>query len=232
MQLAIMQPYFFPYLGYWQLINAVDCFVIYDDVFYTKNGWINRNRILVNDKPFYMTVPLEKASQNRRICDLKTVSTPFWRHKLTKTIRNTYQKSTCFSESFPVIEQIILHETNDLADYLFYQLTTLNSFLGITTKIIRSSRCYNNEDLKGQNRILDICKREQATGYINPKGGQALYDRDSFRIASIDLNFIVTRHQAYKQKGTGFVSDLSIIDMLMELGSQGTRQYFGYFDLV
>jgi len=232
MKLAIMQPYFLPYLGYWQLIDTVDCFVIYDDVFYIKNGWVNRNQIMINGNPFYMTVPLEKASQNKRICELETVSAPFWRHKLIKTIRNTYQKSACFSEAFPVIEQIINHEVNDLAGYLLYQLRVLNSFLGITTKIIHSSRCYNNESLKGQNRILDICQREHATIYINPEGGKALYNKEPFRKAHIDLKFIVTRQQSYKQRETDFVPNLSIIDMLMELGSSGTRQYLGHFDLV
>lgn len=232
MKVAIMQPYFLPYLGYWQLIDAVDCFVIYDDVFYIKNGWVNRNRILINGKPFYMTVPLEKASQNKRICELKIVSTPFWRHKLIKTIRNTYQKSPYFLETVPVIEQIIHHEANDLADYLLYQLKVLSSILEITTKIVRSSRCYKNENLKGQNRILDICKRERATIYINPEGGKALYNKERFRNADIDLKFIVTRQQTYKQSEIDFISNLSIIDMLMELGSSGTRQYLGDFDLV
>ena len=79
MKIAIMQPYFFPYIGYWQLIHAVDHFVIYDDVNYIKGGWINRNRILINGKPAYITVPLHKASAFKRICDTDLQPSPFWR---------------------------------------------------------------------------------------------------------------------------------------------------------
>ena len=110
MKLAIMQPYFFPYVGYWQLLNAVDRFVVYDDVNYIKGGWINRNRILINGKPSYITIPLNRASPNNLICDLTLQTSPVWRRKMIKSIENTYRKAPYFDEIFPTIEKSINYE--------------------------------------------------------------------------------------------------------------------------
>jgi len=214
-KLAIMQPYFFPYIGYWQLIAAVDRFVIYDDVNYIKSGWINRNRILINGDPTYMTVPLNQSSRNKKICDLSLLSSLIWRKKLVKMVGNTYRRTPCFSEVFPVIEKIILYEANNLSDYLTHQIQELSAFMGIQAKIIQTSRCYDNSKLVGQDRILDICIQEGATIYINPQGGVDLYDRDSFIRNEIDLKFLMSFSVEYKQFGLGHVPWLSIIDVLM-----------------
>ena len=157
MRIAIMQPYFFPYIGYWQLIHAVDRFVIYDDVNYIIRGWINRNRILINGEPSYITVPLQQASQNRHICEIYLQAHPIWRDKLVKSVATAYRKAPCFAEVFSVIERIIRHDADNLSDYLVHQLQTLSAFMGINTKFVVTSRCYKNNDLSGQERILDIC---------------------------------------------------------------------------
>jgi hypothetical protein len=231
MKLAVMQPYFFPYIGYWQLIHAVNRFVIYDDVNYIVNGWVNRNRILINGEPSYTTVPLQRASQNRRICDISLQPLPIWRDKLVKSVETTYRKSPCFAEAFPVIERVIRHKTDNLSDYLTYQLQAMATFIGINTEFIVTSRCYENNHLSGQARILDICKREGATTYINPQGGRTLYDRESFARADIDLRFIVMRPMPYKQRAAGFVPNLSIIDALMEVGPTEIKHHLNSFDL-
>ena len=232
MKLGIMQPYFFPYVGYWQLLNAVDRFVIYDDVNYIKGGWINRNRILINGKPSYITVPLYQASPNKRVCDISLQSSPVWQGKMTKSIENAYRKSPFFAETFPIIEMMICYETESLADFLAQHLKALAGFLDIKTEFVMSSSLCQNNNLTGQDRILDICKREGATTYINPQGGQTLYGTEAFHNAGIDLRFIVMRPKPYKQRTFGFIPYLSIIDALMEIGSEGVKQYFEEFDLI
>jgi hypothetical protein len=232
MKLAIMQPYFFPYIGYWQLIHAVDRFVIYDDVNYIKGGWINRNRILINGKPAFITVPLHQPSPFKRICCTTLHPSRVWRDKLIKMIDLTYRKAKYFVEVFPVVEELICHETDNLSDYLAHQLQTLSASMGINTEFVVTSRCYENSELCGQERLLDVCKREGAISYINPQGGQTLYDDETFRKAGINLCFIVTRPLPYKQRAAGFVPYLSIIDTLMEIGPKGMKEHLGAFDVI
>lgn len=231
MKLAIMQPYFFPYLGYWQLLNTVDRFVIYDDVNYTKGGWINRNRILINGKPSYVTAPLYQASPNKRICDISLQSSSVWRRKMVKSIENTYRKAPFFTDVFPVVKKMIYYETGNLADFLAHNIRTLATFMGMKTEFVTTSRCYKNNNLTGQDRVLDICKREGATTYINLQGGQALYDAELFFGVKIDLRFIVMRAMPYQQRTLGFVPYLSIIDTLMEISAVEVMHHINEFEL-
>ena len=232
MQLAIMQPYFFPYIGYWQLIHAVDRFVIYDDVNYIKGGWVNRNRILINGEPAYITVPLYQSSPYKTICEITLQPSLLWRNKLVKMVEITYRKSPCFIEVFPIIEKIIRYESDKLSDYLAHQLQTLAIFMGIKTEFVATSRSYENSGLPRQERILDICKREEAITYVNPQGGHTLYDTETFNRAGIDLRFIITRPLPYKQRAASFVPFLSIIDVLMEVGPIEIRHHLDAFDLM
>lgn len=228
MKLAIMQPYFFPYLGYFQLIHAVDKFVIFDDVNYINKGWINRNRILVNQQPCYFIMPLKQASQNKLICDIDLDSSN-WRDKLLKTIANTYRKSPFFADVFPVIEKIILFKTENVADFLANQLLELSKFIGIKTEFVLTSRVYENQSLSGQERIIDICKREKTDVYLNAIGGQTLYDSKTFSDAEIELQFIEMKPLPYPQKSTEFVPYLSIIDVLMNVGVEGIKEHLNAF---
>lgn len=231
-KLAIMQPYFFPYIGYWQLMHAVDRFVVYDDVHYIKGGWINRNRLLINGEPAYITAPLHQMSSFKRMCDTTLMPSPVWRDKLVKKIEMTYRKAPSFTEVFPVVEKLMRHQTDSLSDYLVHQLQTLAAFMGISTEFVISSRCYENDELAGQARILDICKREGARTYVNARGGQALYDADAFHDAGIDLRFIAMHAIPYKQRSAGFVPHLSIIDALMALGPVEIRHHLDAFELM
>jgi hypothetical protein len=230
--LAIMQPYFFPYLGYWQLIHAADRFVIYDDVNYIKGGWINRNRILINGTPTYITIPLHESSPYKRICNTSLQTSINWRDKLLKMIDNTYRKTPCFTETYPVVEKIITYETDNLSEYLVHQLLTLADFIGIKTEFMLSSRTYENDFLCGQNRVIDICKRENVDMYINAIGGQILYDSKTFNDAGINLNFIQMNPLPYKQKSNVFIPYLSIIDALMEVGPIGIKEHLDSFEYI
>lgn len=229
--IAIMQPYFFPYIGYWQLIHTVERFVIYDDVYYIKGGWVNRNRILINSTPTYITLPLHQSSPYKSICNTFLQPSFDWRDKLLKIIENTYRKSPYFANIFPVVEKIIHYETENLSDFLAHQLLTLAVFMGIKTEFVLTSRSYENHFLSGQKRVIDICKREKANVYINAIGGQTLYDSKVFSDAGINLNFIEMCPLPYKQKANEFIPYLSIIDALMEVGTIGIKEHLDSFEL-
>ena len=215
MKIAIMQPYFFPYIGYFQLINAVDKFIIYDDVNYINKGWINRNNILVNNSPNLIQVPLIAASQNRLIKDILLVDENKWKDKLLKTIYFNYKKAPFFDQIFSLIEEVLLSECRSISDLNYFTILKICSYLNIETELIRSSSIYENCDLKGENRILDICLKEKADVYINPIGGQLLYDKIKFQEKGIVLNFINSKESPYNQNSDKFINYLSIIDTMM-----------------
>ena len=230
--LAIMQPYFFPYLGYWQLIKAVDKFVLYDDVNYIKSGWVNRNRILINSKPKYITVPLQQLSSSKMISEMELEPLSNWREKLLKTIFLVYGRAPHFSTVFPVIESLVKYETSSLSAYLIYQIKALSKLLEINTQITISSATYKNNALSGQARVLDICKRECALTYVNAPGGRQLYDPDLFGQHHIIVRFLSMRTVSYAQRAKEFTPNLSIIDVLMENGFSQVAGYLNEFDLL
>jgi hypothetical protein len=214
-RLAIMQPYFFPYLGYFQLMAEVDAFVIFDDVNFINRGWINRNRININGAPHLITVPLKQASQNKLICEISVDDDLLWRDKLLKTIRQAYSRASQFARVFPLVERIVRHPAGNLADYLRHSLVNLRDFLGLGTEIISSSRRYENSNLMGQSRIIDICLREHTGIYVNAIGGKELYEHPAFELAGVKLQFLQPALPLYDQSGAEFMPGLSIIDVLM-----------------
>ncbi len=201
MTLAIMQPYFLPYIGYMQLMDTVDKFVLYDDVAFINRGWINRNRLLVNGQEYMFTIPLKDASQNKRICEIELTNDPKWRGKLLRTIDQSYRKAPFYGAVFPLTEKMVNFAPETIADYIRHSFTELNPYLGITTEIVPSSTVYQNTDLKAQERILDICHQEQADHYINPIGGQELYSKTRFAETGIRLSFMQSRAVPYPQFG-------------------------------
>lgn len=215
MKLAIMQPYFLPYIGYFQLINAVDKFVIYDDVNYINKGWINRNNLLAGGKAQLFSIPLKEASQNKHIVDIAVANDASWRKKLLKSIQQSYQKAPFFKDTYPIIEDIINYEAENISDLNRKGIFEVNAYLGITTEIVIHSAVYNNGHLKAQDRILDICLQEKAHTYINPSGGMELYDRADFNAHNIELFFLKAGLPVYRQNSNEFVPGLSIIDVLM-----------------
>ncbi len=225
-----MQPYFFPYIGYFQLINAVDKFVIYDDVNYINKGWINRNNILINKSTSLVKVPLLSASQNRQIKDIEVIPDNVWKKKLLKTISLSYKKSCFFGTIFPKLEEILLSDYRTISDLNYLAITNICSYLNINTDIKKSSVDYENTHLKGENRIIDICMKEKACMYINPKGGKNLYKYDKFDSNLISLKFIFPKNISYDQNISSFVPYLSMIDTLMfcssdEIQSNLLNQY-------
>lgn len=229
MTLAVMQPYLFPYIGYWQLINAVDTFVIYDDVNYINKGYINRNSILVCGKSQQIILELISASQNKFI---NTTEVGNNSSKLLKTIEMSYKKAPYFDIVFPIIENILNQEEKNLAKFIGYSLQKLYSYLEIGTKFVYSSDIEKDNSLKAQDKILDICKKLDATNYINAIGGQELYDKEKFQARNIKLNFLKTELIEYKQFKNDFVPYLSIIDILMFNSVSEIKQMLCKYELV
>lgn len=215
MKLAIMQPYLFPYIGYFQLINAVDKFVIYDDVNFINKGWINRNRVLINGEPQLISVPLKEASQNKLINETEIVNDQKWRVKLLRTLQYNYKKAPFFHDVFPLIEKIILNKELNISTFIFTSLIDINVYLEIDTFIEHSSAKYNTKHLKAEQKIVSICIREKATTYINPIGGTELYSKQLFKDNNIDLFFLKTEEIIYNQNCSNFTPWLSIIDVMM-----------------
>lgn len=226
-----MQPYLFPYIGYFQLINAVDKFVVYDDVYFINKGWINRNRILVNGKAYTFTVPLKNASQNELIKDLKLAIDDRWKTKFIRTLELSYKKAPYFNKTFGIVENVINTKSTFLTDWYLKSLALIKSYLNIKTTFVKASTQYNNQNLKGQDRIIDICIKENADNYINPIGGQDLYDDQSFIDNRIKLYFLKSDLIIYKQYNNGFVPWLSIIDVLMFNGVKKINNLLGDYSL-
>lgn len=215
MTLAIMQPYFLPYIGYMQLMRAVDTFVLYDDVAFINRGWINRNRLLIKGQEFLFTIPLKDASQNKRINEVHLADDPKWRGKLLKTIEQGYRKAPYYADVMPLTEKIINFGADSVAELIYHSLVELNRYVGLTTELVPSSTIYQNGHLRAQERILDICRQTGATRYINPIGGLELYDKPTFAQAGIELNFIRSKPVEYPQFRSPFVPWLSVLDVLM-----------------
>lgn len=210
-----MQPYVFPYLGYFQLIKAVEVFVIYNDVKFIKKGWINRNRILLNKKEYVFTIPCVRVSQNKQICETNILVDNTSRRKLIETIRVGYKNAPCFDAVFPMIEKVLLTKFDFIDQLAIESLATVCSFLGLKINFKESKSSYDNVDLVGQDRLIDICLAEQIPMYVNPIGGMELYSKEVFKKRGVELMFLKSLPIIYNQYGGEFIPNLSIIDVLM-----------------
>ena len=216
MRIAIMQPYFFPYIGYFQLMNAVDEFVVYDNIQYTKRGWINRNRILVNGQDNFISLTIKKDSDYLNVVD-RTLSESWQqdRKKMVNRIVESYRKAPYFNEVIGLLEKCILFEETNLFDFIFHSLFEVKNFLGIPTKLVVSSEVNIDHNLKSAQKVKAICKALNASVYINPIGGLDLYNQNDFQMSELKLQFLKSNPLQYKQFSHEFVPWLSIIDVLM-----------------
>lgn len=210
-----MQPYLFPYLGYYQLMNSVDEFVILDDVNFINKGWINRNRILLNGKDHLFTMPLREASQNKLIRDIELLADKTWNEKFLKTVHGSYRKAPHFAEVYALLEKVFRKEAVRLTEILAYSIHLVNEYLKIKTKIVESSADFKVSHLKGEDRILAICQLAGATHYHNLIGGVELYSKEKFSQQHIELHFIKSALVPYPQFQHEFVPWLSMIDVMM-----------------
>jgi hypothetical protein len=214
--IAVMQPYIFPYLGYFQLINAVDEFVFYDDVNFIKRGWINRNRILINAQEHLLSFPCIKASQNKLINEVKIDTTNKQYNKNLDSIALAYKKSPYFKTVYSLIERLLNENYNTIADLNIASVKAVSNFLDLNTKFKTSSESFSETKKFGKSdRLKKITKHENASSYINAMGGQELYNKSDFKASDIDLYFLKSNLKPYKQFLGEFVPGLSIIDIMM-----------------
>ena len=224
MRIGIMQPYFLPYIGYWQLLAAVDTYVVYDDVNFIKGGWINRNRVLVQGVPRYINVQMTGSSPFKLIKDVGVNPSEVWRKKLLSTIRMSYAKAPYFTEIFPVIQRIVCSQEKSLAKYLYVSLCEMKSYLDIKTKLILSSEMEQDRSLHGEERVIDICLRIGATEYINAIGGMNIYNEENFANEGICLRFLQSVASPYRQFDYKYIPNLSLVDVLMFNGKKKTKE--------
>ena len=228
-----MQPYFLPYVGYFHLINSVDEFVIYDNIQYTKKGWINRNRILVNGSDKIITLPIKKDSDyldvsGRYLADSWEIE----KSKLNNLIISSYKKSPQFNRVFPVISSILELPNTNLFEYILGSLQLLNSYLRIETPITISSTINIDHSLKSKEKVIAICEELNADTYINAIGGQELYDEKKKKNRGLDLKFVKSPPLDYKQYKNEFIPWLSILDVLMFNNRKDITDYMNQYTLV
>ena len=232
MRLAIMQPYFFPYIGYFQLLNAADFFVIYDNIQFSKAGWIHRNRILVNGVVKYITLALKKDSDfldiHKRFLSENYLDA---NRKLLRRIEGAYSNAPYYKDVFPLACDVLQHDEPNLFLFVFHSIVKIASYLSISTEFIKSSELDVDHALKGEDKVLAFCRNLGASTYLNLPGGEILYDKHDFKKEGIDLKFIHPKKFEYNQMSNSFVPWLSIIDVLMFNPAHIVREQLHLYDL-
>ncbi len=217
MNVAMMQPYLFPYLGYFQLVNAVDVFVFADDVNFIKGGFINRNRILLKNEEYIFTVPLANKSQNKLINEIQ-ISEKFkgYPEGIIQTIKQAYIKAPFFKDVFPIIESVFQSDIQNISKLAASSVESVSKYLEIKVDFKYSSVSFNHT--KGQERsirLINITKELGGHTYFNPIGGKKIYCKKYFENQGVNLNFLEPEDISYPQFNDNFIPNLSIIDVLM-----------------
>lgn len=213
MILAVMQPYLFPYIGYYQLAYHSDMFIFYDDVNYIKKGYINRNNIITKNGPYLFTLPIKGASQNKLIRELYFTEET---NKILATIEMTYSKSKYFNNIYPIIEKIFNNKERQVSKITSQSIIKVFEYLGLTIDYKFSSKINYNRENNAQEKIYDLCKIHKADNYVNASGGIELYDKNEFKKRNIKLNFINSIPTPYSQiNSKEFIKNASMIDILM-----------------
>jgi hypothetical protein len=218
MRIALMQPYFLPYIGYFQLIGAVDEFLIYDGVQFSKGGWVNRNRLLLNGEPHYFSLPLRKDTLGGSIGEVELSEDHIGKAKakILGQFHASYQRAPHYSGILPIIEEILACPSINLSSFVHHSLQILCQHLGISTPLSLASDLSGvNPNASRQDRVIDICKVKEATEYLNSIGGVSLYTKEAFAGHGISLAFLESALPPYAQAGAEFVPALSIVDVLM-----------------
>lgn len=230
MKLAINQPYFIPYIGYWQLIESADIFAIADNYNYIKGGWVNRNRILDGNNIRYFNISVDHASQNRYICDHQIK--PIDKDLKIQQLNGFYHKAPYRKEGIELMEQIFTFEGDNLADFLYRSIQLVCDYLKIDTKIVRTSDYEQDSSLRFADRIYNYCRQMGADTYHNPIGGTHLYSFDEFAEQGLKLAFIETIPVPYPQSSDKFEFGLSIIDIIMQNSVEDIQKMLKSYRLI
>ncbi len=215
MKLAIMQPYFFPYVGYFSLLQAADKFVFYDDVNFIKGGWINRNRLLLGGKVGYFTVPLDNASSFSKINSIAIKSDLPWKTRILAQISGSYSHAPYYESVIALVKKVLDTQDGRISTLARSSILAVVEYLALDRRYAMSSEIYKNQEKKGAARVIDICRQESAATYVNLPGGRDLYSTEEFSEAGLELEFLDVRLDSYPQSTDVFHPGLSIIDVLM-----------------
>lgn len=218
-----------PYLGYWQLMAAVDKYVVYDDVNYIKGGWVSRNNILLNGQKYMFTIILKGASPNKIFNEVE-IGDDF--RKFRKTLESAYKKAPYYAETMALLEQIFTYEQKDLGHWMLHQFQCVLDYLGIDTELILSSTIEKNNELRAEDKVKHICHLLGADTYYNAIGGQELYDKDDFKVDGLNLYFVKTDFVPYSQGKNDFVPGLSMIDVLMHNSKEEVLNLLNAYTLI
>lgn len=229
MTLGIMQPYFMPYIGYWQLMAAVDTYVVYDDVNYIKGGWVARNNILLNGQKHMFTITLNGASPNKLFNEI-TIKDDF--KKFSRLIESAYRKAPYYADVSALLNKIYNYGDKSLGTFMMNSFQVVLDYLEIDTKLILSSTIEKDNSLRGKDKVKHICHLLGADTYYNAIGGQELYDKNDFRVDGINLQFVQTNLTPYAQLGNEFVPGLSLIDILMFNSPMETKKMLNAYTLL
>ena len=215
MILAANQPYFLPYLRYWQLIRCADLFLLADDYDFIRSGWVNRNRILVNGRPQFFRMEVHSNRESRLIRDRRLVDCPEALRSKLRTLDMAYHKAPFFAEGYALAQRILLYPGRGMLPFLEHSIREVCAYLDIRTPIGHTSDLEGNSLLRREERIYDQCRRVGADTYVNLPGGRALYDPASFSRQGIRLRFLDSPLRPYPQGKGPFVPGLSILDAIM-----------------
>lgn len=215
-----MQPYFFPYIGYWQLMEKVDQWIIFDDIQFINKGWINRNRILhpnIEKDWQYITLPLAKKNQKDKICEISIDNQKNWFDEMLGKMSHYAKKTSYYNSTVDLFKQCVDEDGIYLSDLLIKTIHVIAKVLNIKAKIrVQSEMKLNLKEVDHPGQwALRICEIIGAKEYINPISGQKLFNKDEYRSSGIELRFFQTEEHVYNQKRNKFVPKLSIIDSLM-----------------
>lgn len=231
--LAIMQPYFLPYIGYWQLMAYVDAFVIYDDVQFANKSWVNRNRFWQDGHDALFTLPLRK---DRRFINIneRYLANDFNESRTTiiRRLEEAYKNAPFFELGMSILNECLRHDTENLCEFIYHSFSIIRPFLSIQTPMILSSSIPVTKKHKKQHRLIAICRELGAERYINLIGGKDIYDPHDFKKEGIDIKFLQVQPHEYNQNGSQFIPHLSIIDVIMFKGQEGTIELLNQMDLI
>ena len=221
-----------PYIGYFQLINSADHFIVADNMQYTKRGWFNRNRILENGESKLFTIPLKKCNHRVNVDQRFLANNSIKeRNRILKQIQCNYAKAPYFTDNYPIVRKLFLDKENNLFEYIYKSIVEICSALDISTKIYILSSINVNHNQPAQDRIIEVCKHFEADVYINSIGGKELYDKTVFNNNGIDLKLIKSKDIQYQQFSHNFVPWLSIIDVLMFNDIEKVKGYLNEYEL-
>lgn len=235
MKIAIMQPYFFPYLGYFALIKHTEQFILFDTPQFIRHGWIERNQILKQDgNKLYIKVPLIKHSRESRIMEVLINNNEDWQNKILAQLAPYKKKAPYYYNVTKLIKEIFNYKTDSIVDFNFHSLRLVCNYLNIDTPIkIWSKMDVKIEDANAPDEwALNICKALKAETYYNPIGGTSFFDTEKYINSGIEIKFMEIIPTKYNQISNEFVPYLSVIDVMMFNSKEDIQEMLNQYTLV